>query len=84
MTPTLTQPGPGGISRWGGPSPAPGTHLSELSAAQEPHQHPSRNWKYGLGLEHGCRFTPLFLQTNLLGFMKSIPHCFHTSLPLYL
>lgn len=46
-----------------GGDPAP--HLSKPRAQLRPH-HPSRNWKYGLGLERGCRFTPLFFQTNLL------------------
>lgn len=46
-----------------GGDPAP--HLPKLRAQPRPH-HPSRNWKYGLGLERGCRFTPLFFQTNLL------------------
>lgn len=63
------QPNPGGIRNllWmGGPSLDTSVCIPKLSPAQGPHQHPSRNWKYGLGFEHGCQFTPLFLQTNLL------------------
>lgn len=49
-----------------GASPDPSVCIPKPSPAQGPHQHRSRNWKYGLELEHGCQFTPLFLQTNLL------------------